>query len=216
MNQLLESKKVRERDRLRAQDVKIRREREKEGDEFDDKEVFITSAYKSFQEEMIKASEVEEKNSESNNASNFNRMLLEKTFQSRGVDIQSVANQSSTLSTLENLKPEAMPIKEEPEQLKAGLNVSGKRVRPPSPPSSLARNSKSKYDGNNRSSKRSEETYRILKQYEELQHQKETEKEKDREKVLLQVVGKSDSKMNAIRSARERYLKRKKHAAVER
>lgn len=216
MNQLLESKKVRERDRLRAQDVKIRREREKEGDEFDDKEVFITSAYKSFQEEMIKASEVEEKKSESNNASNFNRMLLEKTFQSRGVDLQSVANQSFTLSTLENSKPDVKSVKEEPEQLKAGLNVARKRVRPPSPPFSSAENNKSRYYGNKRPSKRSEETYRILKQYEELQHQKETEKEQDREKVLLQVVGKSDSKKDAIRSARERYLERKKNAAVER
>lgn len=61
MDNLLESKKQREKDRLRAQDVKIRREREQEGDEFADKEVFVTSAYKAQQEELDKLAKEEEK-----------------------------------------------------------------------------------------------------------------------------------------------------------
>lgn len=60
MNQLLESKKIRERDRLRAQDVKIKREREQEGDEYVDSEVFITSAYKTQQEELERSAKLEE------------------------------------------------------------------------------------------------------------------------------------------------------------
>ena len=59
MDQLLESKKIRERDRLRAQDVKIKREREQEGDEYQDKDVFITTAYKQQQEELEKAAKID-------------------------------------------------------------------------------------------------------------------------------------------------------------
>lgn len=62
MDNLLESKKIRERDRLRAQDVKIKRDREQEGDEFANKEVFVTSAYKIQQEELDKLAAIEEKN----------------------------------------------------------------------------------------------------------------------------------------------------------
>lgn len=58
MDQLLESKKIRERDRLRAQDVKIKREREQEG-EVENDEVFITSAYKAQQEELEKSAAVD-------------------------------------------------------------------------------------------------------------------------------------------------------------
>lgn len=59
MDNLLESKKIRERDRLRAQDVKTKRERDQEGNEFADKEEFITPAYKAQQEELDKATRLE-------------------------------------------------------------------------------------------------------------------------------------------------------------
>lgn len=59
MESLLQSKKIRDQDRLRAQDVKTRRERENEGDEFADKEAFITSAYKAQQEEMARIAQEE-------------------------------------------------------------------------------------------------------------------------------------------------------------
>lgn len=52
MTSLLRSAEVRKRDQLRARDRMLAREREAEGDEFADKEKFVTSAYKAQQEEM--------------------------------------------------------------------------------------------------------------------------------------------------------------------
>lgn len=55
MTSLLASASQREKDRLRAKDRLLQREREAEGDEFADKEAFVTEAYKKQQEEVRKA-----------------------------------------------------------------------------------------------------------------------------------------------------------------
>ena len=55
INNLLAASKIRERDALRAKDRLLAKEREAEGDEFKDKEKFVTGAYKRQQEEMRKA-----------------------------------------------------------------------------------------------------------------------------------------------------------------
>ena len=52
MTSLLQSAEVRKRDQLRARDRMLAREREAEGDEFADKEKFVTGAYKAQQEEL--------------------------------------------------------------------------------------------------------------------------------------------------------------------
>ncbi|KAL9043940.1 MAG: hypothetical protein Q9214_002889, partial [Letrouitia sp. 1 TL-2023] len=59
MSDLLAAAEVRKRDQLRAKEKMLAKEREAEGDEFADKEKFVTAAYKRQQEEMRKA-EVEE------------------------------------------------------------------------------------------------------------------------------------------------------------
>ncbi|KAI1929073.1 hypothetical protein LOZ66_000841 [Ophidiomyces ophidiicola] len=59
MTSLLRSAEVRKRDQLRARDKLLAREREAEGDEFADKEKFVTAAYKAQQEE-VKRIEAEE------------------------------------------------------------------------------------------------------------------------------------------------------------
>lgn len=59
MTSLLRSAEVRKRDQLRARDRLLAKEREAEGDEFADKEKFVTSAYKAQQEEMRKVEEEE-------------------------------------------------------------------------------------------------------------------------------------------------------------
>lgn len=41
---LIEMAEIRKRDRLRAEEKKVEREREEEGDEFGDKETFVTSS----------------------------------------------------------------------------------------------------------------------------------------------------------------------------
>ncbi|KAJ5770583.1 uncharacterized protein N7511_002634 [Penicillium nucicola] len=59
MKNLLESAEIRKRVQLRARDRQLAKEREAEGDEFADKEKFVTSAYKAQQEEMRKVEEEE-------------------------------------------------------------------------------------------------------------------------------------------------------------
>lgn len=56
---LMRSAEVRKRDQLRARERQLAKEREAEGDEFADKEAFVTSAYKEQQEEMRKLEEEE-------------------------------------------------------------------------------------------------------------------------------------------------------------
>ncbi|GAA5826452.1 hypothetical protein JCM11251_002377 [Rhodosporidiobolus azoricus] len=64
INRLLETAEVRKQDRLRAEDKMIQREREREGDEFVDKDAFVTPSYLKQQEELRKAEEEEKKREE--------------------------------------------------------------------------------------------------------------------------------------------------------
>ena len=64
MGSLLQTAEVRKRDLLRAKEKQLQREREAEGDEFADKEKFVTGAYKQQQEENRKLEEEEQKRAE--------------------------------------------------------------------------------------------------------------------------------------------------------
>ncbi|KAL1624187.1 hypothetical protein SLS54_004116 [Diplodia seriata] len=64
MEGLLASAEIRKRDQLRAKEKLVQREREAEGDAFDDKEKFVTDAYKKQQEEMLRLEEEEKKKEE--------------------------------------------------------------------------------------------------------------------------------------------------------
>lgn len=61
MTNLLRSAEIRKRDQTRARDRQLAKEREAEGDEFADKESFVTGAYKKQQEELRKMEEEEER-----------------------------------------------------------------------------------------------------------------------------------------------------------
>jgi coiled-coil domain-containing protein 55 len=61
MSSLMQSAEVRKRDQLRAQERLLQKEREAEGDEFADKEKFVTGAYKAQQEEVRRMEEAEAK-----------------------------------------------------------------------------------------------------------------------------------------------------------
>ncbi|KAG6866941.1 hypothetical protein C0991_003857 [Blastosporella zonata] len=87
---LLESASTRKLDYLRAEEKMMQREREAEGDEFNDKEVFVTQAYKDQMEEVRKAEEEERKREEekkkqgasSTGMTHFYRKMLEESEQS--------------------------------------------------------------------------------------------------------------------------------------
>ncbi|THH12026.1 hypothetical protein EW145_g263 [Phellinidium pouzarii] len=84
---LLQAATVRKLDYLRAEEKMIQREREAEGDEFADKEQFVTQAYKDQMAEVRRAEEEEKKREElektkrgaSTGMTHFYRQLLEKT-----------------------------------------------------------------------------------------------------------------------------------------
>ncbi|OAQ70213.1 coiled-coil domain-containing protein 55 [Pochonia chlamydosporia 170] len=85
MKSLLQAAEVRKRDALIAEEKKIAREREAEGDEFADKEKFVTEAYKKQQEENRRLEEEEKrreeaeaKKNEGGGMSAFYRKLLDK------------------------------------------------------------------------------------------------------------------------------------------
>lgn len=85
MKNLLRAADVRKRDQLIAEEKKIAREREAEGDEFADKEKFVTEAYKKQQEENKQLEEEERrkeeeeaKKNEGTGMASFYRKLLDK------------------------------------------------------------------------------------------------------------------------------------------
>lgn len=64
MGNLLKNAEIRKRDQERREEKKIQKEREEEGDEFKDKEAFITSAYKEKLEELRQTEERERREKE--------------------------------------------------------------------------------------------------------------------------------------------------------
>ena len=58
---LIETAEVRKRDRVRAEDKMVQREREMEGEDFKDKDAFVTPAYLAQQEELRRIEEEEAK-----------------------------------------------------------------------------------------------------------------------------------------------------------
>lgn len=68
MTNILAASEVRKRDQLRARDKVLQKEREAEGDEFAEKEKFVTGAYKEQQEEAKRAEEEERRKEEAEEA----------------------------------------------------------------------------------------------------------------------------------------------------
>jgi coiled-coil domain-containing protein 55 len=138
MSNLLKSAEVRKRDQLRAKERLIQREREAEGDEFTDKEKFVTGAYKAQQEENRKLEEAEaareaaeeEKRRKGGGMTGFYKDLLKKDEQ-RSIQISMAMEASATdPKTKENLERTAEETHEEKSaaQIAAELNARGAKV----------------------------------------------------------------------------------------
>jgi hypothetical protein len=92
MTSLLRSAEIRKRDQLRARDRLLAREREAEGDEFADKEKFVTEAYKAQQEEVrrieaeeaVKEKAEEERRKKGGGMTGFYRDMLERDEKRHG------------------------------------------------------------------------------------------------------------------------------------
>ena len=113
MTSLMQSAEVRKRDQLRAQERLLQREREAEGDDFADKEKFVTGAYKAQQEEVRRMeeeeakreAEEEERKRKGGGMSGFYKDLL-KRDEERSLQILKAAQEAATKPTAEPAEPE--------------------------------------------------------------------------------------------------------------
>ncbi|KAI9006252.1 coiled-coil domain-containing protein 55-domain containing protein [Phycomyces nitens] len=99
INNLLEMAEIRKRDRLLAEEKKVAREREAEGDEFADKEAFQTESYKKQKEELMRI-EAEEKEREeqmqkSKTMTSFYKQVLDKKEAMHKAMMDAMAKKSS-------------------------------------------------------------------------------------------------------------------------
>jgi hypothetical protein len=139
MTSLLHSAEVRKRDQLRARDRMLAKEREAEGDEFADKEKFVTSAYKAQQEELRKIEEEDaqkEKEEEERRRKNagagmvdFYRDVLSRGEQRHEETLKTAEATAQKVKTGEIPEVGAAASKEKSEaQVAAELNASGAHI----------------------------------------------------------------------------------------
>jgi len=109
---LLTSAATRRLDHLRAEEKMIQREREAEGDEFRDKEAFVTQAYKDQMAEVRKAEEdekrqeeLEKKRGSSGGMAHFYRRLLEDSEQQHEETVAATQSSSKTVKGPQGATP---------------------------------------------------------------------------------------------------------------
>jgi coiled-coil domain-containing protein 55 len=241
MENLLKAKTVREKDYLRAKEGKMQRERETEGDEFADKEKFVTGAYKRQQEELrlqeaaeAKKEEVEKKRRENNGQRTFLNNILEQGERKHGEDVAAASSGIVKPAILEddgkvseadkakelNAKGANITLTDDGEVadrrqlLSAGLNVIAK---PKSAATLDAAKAKQLLNVSlstrpGQHGSRERQTRMMEAQLEEIQKRKADE---DAEETRQREhAAKSQKTASDIGSARERYLQRKAAAAA--
>ncbi|EKM82654.1 hypothetical protein AGABI1DRAFT_68466 [Agaricus bisporus var. burnettii JB137-S8] len=121
---LLSAATTRKLDHLRSEEKMMQRERELEGDEFKDKETFVTQAYKDQMEQVRKAEEEEKRREElqkkqggsSTGMAHFYRKLLEESEQQHEVTVAAtqgkriIGPQGPTPNLTITKPPELMPL----------------------------------------------------------------------------------------------------------
>jgi len=112
MSNLLAAAAVRKRDATIAEEKKLAREREAEGEEFADKEKFVTSAYKKQQEENRRIEEEERlreeeerRKNKGKGMTNFYKNLLEKG-EEKHAEIVKAAEEAAKKGPVENMEEE--------------------------------------------------------------------------------------------------------------
>ncbi|KAI9509626.1 coiled-coil domain-containing protein 55-domain containing protein [Russula earlei] len=130
---LLTSAATRRLDYLRAEEKMFQREREAEGDEFRDKEAFVTQAYKDqMAEEERKREELEKKRGSSGSMAHFYRKLLEESEQKHEETVAATQSTSKSVRGPQGVTPNLTidnQIVDKRELLSAGLNLSAPNTR---------------------------------------------------------------------------------------
>ena len=237
---LLAAAEVRERDQLRAKEKMLAREREAEGDEFADKEKFVTGAYKAQQEE-VRRLEAEEKKREEEveerSKREGGRMLgfykdllakedarheaIAKALEERKIngDQDEESEEKSNLNS-ELAKDRRARLNEDgevvnkEELLQGGINVITKAKplsRGPGPSSTNSESYRPSFQGRgSKAAMRERQTRMIEAQLED--GAKRVAEDEQVEMEALQRAAKSRKTEGEVSSARERYLQRKREA----
>ena len=241
LTSLLAAAEVRKRDQLRAKDKMLARERATEGEDFADKEKFVTGAYKAQQEEVRRLEE-EEWKKEEREAERRRRLGGGMTGLYKGLLAREEARHDEAIKAIEKRKTaDFEPSKEirekteielaretgavvnedgqvvdKRELLQAGLNVKAKpkpfSFMRPGPNKAEQSDSMSILSGRNGSKAAMRERQsRML----EAQLEEATKRAADDEEVkreAQQRAAKSKKTTGEISSAKERYLQRKRKA----
>lgn len=140
MSALMRTAEIRKRDQLRARDRLLAKEREAEGDEFADKEKFVTAAYRAQQEEVKRMEEEEakrEKEEEERRRKNgdsgmmgFYRQMLARDEESHGEVVKATEEAARKIAAGEVVESEEQQdAKEKSEaQIAAELNARGANI----------------------------------------------------------------------------------------
>lgn len=129
MNNFFASAEVRERDRLRAEAKMTQREREAEGDQFADKEAFVTNAYREQQENLARAEEEERvreerERSRSRGVASFYRNMLNEESERRQAAVEALASADAGDAAPEEADEDKSDLDLAREAEKRGLHVA--------------------------------------------------------------------------------------------
>lgn len=241
MTNLLAAAEVRKRDQLRAQDRLLQKQREEEGEEFADKDMFVTEAYKKQQEEVkrmeaeeAKREEAEAKKRQGKGMSGFYRSVMDQEEQQHQEAMKAAAegepaavnDETEEKSTAElakemNEKGAHIMINEEGQVadkrqlLTAGLNVATKRkadgTTTQAGPAQRPVQQQA-YKGRTEAQRAMRERQtRMMEEQLEAAAKKAAEDEEE-ERQKIERAAKSRKTETDVSSARERYLQRKKEA----
>jgi coiled-coil domain-containing protein 55 len=243
MDSLVEAAELRKKDQLRARDKFLARERENEGDEYADKEKFVTGAYKSQQEEarIAEADEekrvaAEEEKRRKTGMLGFHKQMLaeqEKRHQ-EAMDAAAQAAKEGYKAPLadeitktdeqiaEELRAQGKTVllnedgqvADKRQLLSAGLNVVAKPKPKPTTAAAVTAAAKPTYTApKSGRNAQRERQTHMVAQQIEAAAKRKADEEAD-EQAKLQHASKSQKTETDIMSAKERYLQRKKEAAA--
>jgi coiled-coil domain-containing protein 55 len=241
MDNLLASAEIRKKDLLRAKDKQLQREREAEGDEFADKEKFVTGAYKQQQEEVRlaeieekKRQQEEEKKKKTMGMQGFYRTVMEQQEQRYQEAVAATAEAEKTGIVIETEKEKTDAeiaaemkakgtdvllnddgkIVDKRQLLSAGLNII-KKPKPAVKPTASSRPTTTQTTFQSKSASqqamRERQTRMLEAQLEESTKRAADEEAEEQRKI--EHLAKSRKTESEIGSAKERYLARKKAAA---
>lgn len=242
IDSLFEASEQRKKDQLRARDKLLAREREAEGDDFADKDKFVTGAYKAQQEEARKAEEEEklrleeeEKQKAKFGMQGFHKQMLmeqEKRHQEAieyaaeaakdgGKPLEMEVEKSDREIAEEARKQgknimlnDAGEIADKRQLLNAGLNIVAKPRPSASKAAEASKPAASPLTYQPKAGKQAqrERQTQMMAEQIEVANKRKADEEAE-EQAKLQHAAKSQKTATEITSAKERYLQRKREAA---